>query len=79
MNEQNQQQGQEAPFGVYTISFEIYAHSPQEVESLRMAIIAFIGLHARQGRAVDAERLAKAISNWDNNPIVKNKIIDYFK
>lgn len=79
MNEQNQQQGQEAPFGVYPISFEIYAHSPQEVESLRMAIIAFIGLHAHQGRAVDAVRLAKAISNWDNNPIVKNKIIDYFK
>jgi hypothetical protein len=44
-----------------------------------MAIVAFIGCHARQGRAVDADRLAKAISNWDNNPIVRNKIIDYFK
>ena len=27
----------------------------------------------------DAARLAKAIANWDNNPIVKSRIIDYFK
>lgn len=63
----------------FPISFEVYAYNEQEVENLRMAIVAFIGCHARQGRAVDAERLAKAISNWDNNPIVRNKIIDYFK
>ena len=27
----------------------------------------------------DAARLAKAIANWDRNPIVKNQIINYFK
>lgn len=73
--EQNQQQ----PLRGFPITFNVYARNEQEVESLRMAIVAFIGCHARQGRAVDAERLAKAISNWDNNPIVKNKIIDYFE
>jgi hypothetical protein len=79
MNEQNQQQGQETPLGVYPISFEIYARSPQEAEDARMAIIAFIGIHARQGRAVTGEKIAKAISNWEKNPIVKSKIIEYFK
>jgi hypothetical protein len=79
MDEKNQQQGQEAPLGVYPISFEIYAHSPQEAEEARMAIIAFIGLHARQGRAVTGEKIAKAVANWDKNPIVRSKVIRYFE
>ena len=79
MDEQNQQQRQEAPLGVYPISFEIYAHSPQEAENARMAIIAFIGLHARQGRAVTGEKIAKAVANWDKNPIVRSKVIQYFE
>ena len=77
MNEKEQNQQQ--PFKGFPITFSVYARNEQEVESLRMAIVAFIGCHARQGRAVDAERLAKAISNWDKNLIVRNKIIDYFK
>ena len=63
----------------FPITFDIYARSEQEVEELRMAVIAFIGSHARQGRAIDAKRLAQAIANWDRNPIVKNQIINYFK
>ena len=74
MNEQEKKE-----IKVFPINFEVYARSEKEVEELRMAIVAFIGLHARQGRAVDAARLAKAITNWDNNPIVKSRIIDYFK
>ena len=77
MNKQEKKEQQ--PFRGFPITFDVYARNEQEVEELRMAIVAFIGFHARQGRAVDAERLAKAISNWDNNPIVRNKIIDYFK
>ena len=64
---------------VFPITFEVYAYNEQEIEDLRMAIVAFIGCHARQGRAVDAERLAKAIANWDKNPIVRSRIIEYFK
>ena len=79
MNKQNQQQGQKTPLGVYPISFEIYAHSPQEAEDARMAIIAFIGLHARQGRAVTGEKIAKAVANWNKNPIVRSKVIQYFE
>ena len=75
MNEQEKKE----PLRGFSITFDVYARSEQEVEDLRMAIIAFIGCHARQGRAVDAARMARAIANWDKNPIVKNQIINYFK
>ena len=75
MNEQEKKE----PLRGFPITFDVYARSEQEVEDLRMAIIAFIGYHARQGRAVDAKRMAQAISNWEKNPIVKNQIINYFK
>ena len=64
---------------VFPISFEVYAYDEREVEDLRMAIVAFIGYHAQYGRAVTAGKAAKAISNWDKNPIVKNRVIEYFK
>lgn len=63
----------------FPITFNIYARNEQEVEQLRAAVTAFIGQHARQGRAVDAARLARAVSGWDRNPIVRNQIINYFK
>ena len=63
----------------FPISFNIYAESEKEVEEARIAIIAFIGLHASQCRAVTAKKVAQALSNWDKNPIVKNHIINYFK
>lgn len=64
---------------VFPISFEVYAYDEREVEDLRMAIVAFIGHHAQCGRAVTAAKAAKAISNWDKNPIVKNRVIQYFQ
>ena len=63
----------------FPLTFNIYAENEQEVEDCRMAIIAFIGLHASQCRAVTAKKVAKALSNWDKNILVKNHIINYFK
>jgi len=63
----------------HRITFELYAYDEAEVEECRMAIIAFIGLHARQGRAVTAKKVAQAVSRWDQNAIVRNQIISYFK
>ena len=74
----NEQENSQQPFQGFPITFNVYARNEQEVEELRMAVIAFIGHHARQGRAIDAARLAKAIGNWDKNPLVKNHIINYF-
>ena len=63
----------------FPLQFNIYAENEQEVEECRMAIIAFIGNHASQCRAVTAKKVAQALSNWDKNPFVKNHIINYFK
>lgn len=72
--EQNQKQLQ--PF---RISFELYAYDEQEAEEARMAIVTFIGQHAKQGRAVTGRKVTQAINNWDKNPLVKSQIINYFK
>ena len=63
----------------FPLTFNIYAESAEEAEEARMAIIAFIGQHAKQGRAVTARKVAQAVARWDQNPIVKNQIINYFK
>lgn len=63
----------------FPLQFNIYAESEEEVKECRMAIIAFIGVHASQGRAVTAKKVAQAVANWDGNPLVKNRIINYFK
>lgn len=63
----------------FPLSFNIYAENEQEVEECRMAIIAFIGMHASQCRAVTAKKVAQALSNWDKNLLVRNHIINYFK
>lgn len=73
MDQNNQQQLRALP-----ITFQIYAHDEQEVEEARMAIVAFIGQHAKQGRAVTAHKVAQAISNWDKNFLVKNAVIKHF-
>jgi hypothetical protein len=63
----------------FPITFNIYAESEQEAEEARMAIVAFIGEHAKHGRAVTGRKIAQAVSNWDKNLIVKNQIINFFK
>ena len=62
----------------FPLSFNIYAESEKEVEDCKAAIIAFIGHHASQCRAVTAKKVTQAISNWDKNQIVKNRIIQFF-
>lgn len=62
----------------YPITFNIYANDEQEVEVLRFVITEFIKQHAEEGRAVSATKVADALRNWHNNPIIKNRIIDYF-
>ena len=63
----------------FPLSFNIYAESEEEVQEAKRAIVEFIGYHASQCRAVTAGKVAQAIRNWQNNPIVRNRIINYFK
>lgn len=70
---------EEKQIKVFPINFEVYAYDAQEVDELRSAIVGFIAAHAQQGRPVLAGKAAKAVRGWDQNPFVKNKIINYFK
>lgn len=63
----------------FPITFNIYAESEQEAEEARQALIAFIGQHAQQGRAVTGRKITQAVASWDKNPLVRNQIINYFK
>lgn len=63
----------------YEIKFNIYAENAEEAEKARVAIVGFINEHAQKGRAVTGNKIVNAISQWDKNPFVKNKIIDFFK
>jgi len=67
------------PLKGFPITFQLYAHSEEEAEEARMAIVAFIG-HLRQyGIPVTGKKVAQAAVNWDRNPIVKNQILKHFK
>ena len=63
----------------FPLTFNVYANNEAEVEDARSAVIEFIDEHRKAGRAVSAQKIAKAVRSWQNNPLVRNKIIDYFK
>ena len=65
--------------GGYEVKFNIYAESQAEADALSKAIIDFISVNAQNGIAVSASRCLQAVSNWGNNPFIKNRIINYFK
>ena len=64
---------------VFPITFEVYAYDAQEVEELRSAIVEFIATNAQRKVPILAGKAAQGIRNWDKNPLVKSKIIDYFR
>ena len=63
----------------YPITLNIYAESAEEAEEARTALVGFIREHAKHGRAVTGKKIADAVSRWDRNPIVKHKIVEFFK
>ena len=63
----------------FPLNINIYANNEAEVADARSAIIEFIDENRREGRAVSATKIAKAVRSWKNNPLVRGKIIDYFK
>ena len=63
----------------YELKFNIYAENESEVEDARRAIVEFISEHASHGRAVTGRKIADAVRGWKSNPLVKNRIINFFK
>lgn len=64
---------------IVNISFNIWASSEAEAEELKKEICAFIDWHGQQGRKVSASKLIAAIRKWQNNPFVKQSIINHFR
>ena len=62
----------------YEIKFNIYANNEAEVEKARQALVGFIADNARQGRAVSANKITQAVARWQDNPFVKQQIINFF-
>ena len=64
---------------VFPVTFEVYAYDAQEVEELRKAVVDFIAFHAQRNLPILAGKAAEGIRNWDKNPFVKNRIIQFFQ
>jgi len=65
--------------GGYEVRFNVYAASQAEADEAAQAIKEFIAAHAHAGRAVTAKKVAAAVRNWEGNPLVRARIISYFK
>ena len=63
----------------FPITLNIYADNEAEVADARAALVEFIAQHAREGRAVSAKKIAKAVRSWQNDPLVRYRIIKYFE
>lgn len=64
---------------VIKVEFNVWASSEEDGIALRKAIGEFIDWHGQQGRKVSARKLADAIGRWQENPFVRNHIINYFR
>ena len=62
----------------FPLTFNIYANNEREVSDLRFIITEFIRLNAEEGIAISADKLAAAMRDMNNNPIIKNRIKRYF-
>ena len=64
---------------VLKIEFNIWGNDESEATELKKAICDFIEWHGQRGIKVSADKLSRAINNWQSNPFVKNSIINHFK
>lgn len=64
---------------IVNISFNIWANNEDEVKELRKSICDFIDWFGQRGIKVSASKLNDAISKWQDNMLVKNSIVKYFK
>lgn len=65
--------------GGYEVKFNIYAESQEQADAVSKAIIAFISENARKGIAVTAAKVTEAVKRWGDNPMIRNRITNYFK
>lgn len=56
----------------FKIEFYVYAESQEEVEQAQVAAREFVKTQYNRGRIVSARRLADAMRNAQNNPLISN-------
>lgn len=65
--------------GGYEVKFNIYAENQAEADAVSAAFKEFIDSQARTGVAVTARKVTEAVSRWGGNPMVRNRVINYFR
>ena len=64
---------------VFPITVKIYATDEKEAQRAQQALGQFVNDMGALGIAVTGDKLAEAVSQWNKNPLVKNRIINHFK
>lgn len=64
---------------VESITFNIFADTPEEAQLGRKAIVHFINLMGKYGAKVSGKKLDEAVSKLNDNQFILNQIINFFK
>ena len=64
---------------IQSITFNIYADSPEEAQRGRNAIVQFINILGQHGAKVSGDKIVQAVANMNSNPFIATQIINFFK
>lgn len=64
---------------VFPITVNIYAEDEQEAQMAQKALGQFVNDMGRMGIAVTGRKIAEAVPKWNQNPLVRQKVISHFK
>lgn len=63
----------------FEIKFNIYAEDGDEAEKAKEALVGFINIQAKEGRAVSATKIIEAMNRLEKSPFIKMQINNFFK
>ena len=63
---------------LHKIEIQLYADSDEQAAEAGKVLSGFVGQMLGMGRAVTAQKVIEAMGKWQNNPLVKNRIIEHF-
>lgn len=64
---------------IVKIEFNVWANDESEGDALCKAICNFVDWHGSQGRKVSASKLLEAMNRWQDNPLIRNAVINHFR
>lgn len=64
---------------VCKVEFNIWCEKESEAKDLSQALQDFVNEHGTCGRAVTARRVTDAIRKWEDNYLVRSRIIRYLE